>query len=118
EGLRMDDPVAVALKRRAQAARLLGTRAAPGLVRADGKRRQPPLLLLPHRSLEGVGNASCNLGHAASVLVAPAGNERPFRPCPDRTPTHQGRGFFPPPSRSTLPEIVCLDWSDSAPICR
>ena len=49
ERLRVGDPVAVALERRAQAAFLLGTCARPrALVGADGERRQPAVLVLAH----------------------------------------------------------------------
>src|SRR3954463_3742 len=46
ERLRVHDPVAVALERRAQAALRLGVCAAPRLVRADRERRQPRVLQL------------------------------------------------------------------------
>ena len=46
ERLRVDDPVAVALERRAQQARLLLARAPARLVRANGERREPAFLVL------------------------------------------------------------------------
>ena len=67
EGLRMDDPVAVALERRAQAAWAFLLRAPMGLVRADGERREPAFLVLADASLEGVRSPSGKLGHAADA---------------------------------------------------
>ncbi len=55
----MDDPVAVALERRAQQARLLLARAAPRLVGANRERREPLFLLRADAGLEGVGDSTC-----------------------------------------------------------
>jgi hypothetical protein len=63
ERLRVDDAVAVALERRAQPALLLGEVAAARLVRADGERGQPALLVLPHEPGEGIGNTTGGLRH-------------------------------------------------------
>ena len=68
ERLGMDDPVAVALERRAQPALVLGLEPPGGGVRADGERREP-LLLVPANPLgEGVRNRSRDLGHGPSVV--------------------------------------------------
>src|SRR5206468_4621873 len=69
EGLGMDDPVAVALKRGSQIARLLVDRAAAGLVRTHGERRQPRLLVLSDSLLECLRRAPCDL-HGVSVVAA------------------------------------------------
>ena len=63
ERLRVDDPVAVALERRAQPALVLSVRTAAALVRADGERGQPPLLVLAHGGREAVGHSPGELGH-------------------------------------------------------
>ena len=63
ERLRVDDPVAVALERRPQAALLLGSLAPARLVRAHGERREPLLLVLAHRVREAVRDLSGDLGH-------------------------------------------------------
>ena len=59
----MQDPVAVALERRAQATVVLGAEPSTRLVGADGERRQRSLLLLAHLRLEGVGDLSGKFGH-------------------------------------------------------
>ncbi len=61
--LRVDDAIAVALKRRPQPAFLLGILAPARLVRAHRKRREPPLLVLAHRLGEAVGDLSGDLRH-------------------------------------------------------
>ena len=63
ERLRVDDAVAVALERRAQPALVLCVRAAAALVRANGERRQPALLVLAHEALEGVSNPTGKFRH-------------------------------------------------------
>ena len=63
ERLRVDDPVAVALERRPQQARLLLARAPARLVRAHRERREPPLLVLANARLEGVRSPSGELRH-------------------------------------------------------
>ena len=63
EGLRMEDPVAVALERRAQATLLLLARAPACAVRANGERRQPRLLVLAYARLEGVRHSACQFRH-------------------------------------------------------
>ena len=68
ERLRVDDAVAVALKRRADAAFFLGLLAAAALVRAHGEGRQGVALQLAHTGREGVGNSSGQLRHAARVV--------------------------------------------------
>ena len=66
ERLAVDDPVAVALERRPQAALLLlGVVAPPGLVRAHGERGEPALLLLADAGLEAVRDPSSQIGHAS-----------------------------------------------------
>jgi len=57
--LRVHDAVAVALERRADAALVLFAEAAARLVRADGERRERPLLLLADTRGEGVGDSAC-----------------------------------------------------------
>ena len=71
ERLRVDDPVAVALERRPDAARLLLALAAARRVRADGERRQRRLLQRSHALGERVRDTACDL-HASSVVAAPA----------------------------------------------
>ena len=61
ERLRVQDPVAIALERRAQAAFVLLAHAPARLVRAHGERREPGVLLLPDPRLECVGYEA--LGH-------------------------------------------------------
>ena len=63
ERLRVHDPVAIALERRAQEAFVLGLRSPARLVRADGERREPPLFVLANARLEGVGGPSGELRH-------------------------------------------------------
>ena len=63
EGLRVDDPVAVALERRPQAAFLLGNLTSARLVRAHGKRREPVLFVLADSVGEPVRHLSGDLGH-------------------------------------------------------
>ena len=62
ECLRVDDAVAVALERRAQAAFLLREIAAAALVGAHGERRQPAFLVLPHEAFEGVSTRPASSG--------------------------------------------------------
>ena len=73
EGLRVDDPVAVALKRRPQAAFLLRSLAPARLVRAHGERREPLLLVLANRVREAVGDLSGDLRHRRSAYPARRG---------------------------------------------
>ena len=63
ERLGVHDPVAVALERRAQQARLLLARAPARLVGAHGERRKPPLLVLANARLEGIRSPSGKLRH-------------------------------------------------------
>ena len=63
ERLGVHDPVAVALERRAQQARLLLARAPARLVGAHGERREPPLLVLANARLEGIRSPSGELRH-------------------------------------------------------
>ena len=63
ERLRVQDPVAVALERRAQAALVLLAHAAPRLVRPHGKRRERALLLLANAGFEGIRDPSGDFGH-------------------------------------------------------
>ena len=67
EGLRVDDAVAVALKRRAQAAFLLLERTAAGFVRAHGQRRERGFLLLPDPRFERVRDPPGKFGHTAKA---------------------------------------------------
>ena len=59
KGLRVHDAVTVALERRADAALVLLAKAAARLVRADGERRERPLLLLADTRGERVGDSAC-----------------------------------------------------------
>jgi hypothetical protein len=79
ERLGVDDPVAIALKRRPQPAFVvLAVRAAAALVRADGERRQPALLVLSHEALEGIGNTTGYFRHStASVARGPDAGHPP-----------------------------------------
>ncbi len=61
--LRVDDAVAVALKRRPQPAFLLRQVPSTRLVRPHGERRQPAFLVLPHEACEGIGNLTGELRH-------------------------------------------------------
>src|SRR4029079_7973769 len=80
EGLRVDDPVAVALERRAEAAFLLGNLAPTRLVRAHRERRQPLLLVLANRVREAVRDLSDDLRHReASVSRSSGGGKWPQR---------------------------------------
>ena len=63
EGLRVHDAVAVALKRRAQEARLLRLRPPARLEGAHRKRREPPLFVLANARLEGVCGPSGEFRH-------------------------------------------------------
>ena len=63
ERLRVQDPVAIALERRAHAALVLLARAPARLVRLDGERRQPRLLVLAHTRLESIRHSPFHLGH-------------------------------------------------------
>ena len=69
ERLRVDDPVAVALERRPQAALLLGSLPPARLVRAHGERREPLLLVLANRVGEAVRDLSGDLGHRQASLA-------------------------------------------------
>jgi len=70
EGLAVDDPVAVALERRPEAAfLLLGVRAPLRLVRAHRQRGEPALLLLPDTGLEGVRHPPCEIGHGSYAIA-------------------------------------------------
>ena len=68
ERLRMDDAVAVALERRAQPALLLRQVPPARLVGANGKGRQPLLLVLPHEARKGVSNPTGGLRHPGARL--------------------------------------------------
>ena len=61
ERLRVDEPVAVTLKRGANRARLLGHEPAPRVERAHRERRQPGLLLGAHALLERVCSAGLEI---------------------------------------------------------
>ena len=63
KGLRVQDPVAVALERRAQAAIVLGLQPATRLVRPHGQRRQPASFVFSHLRLERFRHCSCDLRH-------------------------------------------------------
>jgi hypothetical protein len=56
--LRMQDPVAIALERRAKASIVIRPKPAARLVGAHGQRRQPSFLLLAHLTLEGIRDSS------------------------------------------------------------
>ena len=72
ERLRMDDPVAIALERRPEAALLLRSLASARLVRADRERREPPFLVLANRVREAVRDLSCDLRHRQASLARTA----------------------------------------------
>ena len=59
----MQDPVAVALKRRADAALVLRTLAPASLVRANGERREGMLFQVTRARGEGVANFPGQFGH-------------------------------------------------------
>ena len=63
ERLRVQDPVAIALERRAHTALGLLARAPARLVGTDRKRGQPALLVLANPSLEGVRHSPFHPGH-------------------------------------------------------
>ena len=60
---RMQDPIAIALERRAQTAIVLRLESSACLVGTDGQRRQRSFFLLTNLPLEGVGDSSCKLVH-------------------------------------------------------
>ncbi len=62
EGLRMDDPVAVALEGRSKTAGLLVVAAAACLVRAHGVRRKPLLLMQADTLFERIGHVPASSG--------------------------------------------------------
>ena len=59
----VQDPVAVALKRRPHRTLRLVAQPAARLVGADCERREPPLFTLPHALFEEIRDLSGNLGH-------------------------------------------------------
>ena len=67
ERLRVDDPVAVALERRPDAALVLLAEAPPRLVGANGARRQRALFVRADARLEGVSDSSGQLRHEVRV---------------------------------------------------
>ena len=69
ERLRVDDPVAVALERRADVGLALGPEAAAGLVRAHRERREGVLLQRADARGEGVRDASGELCHLPRLDV-------------------------------------------------
>ena len=71
ERLGMDDPVAVALERRANVRFRLGPQPAARLVGADGERREAFLLDLAHPLLERCVRISLSWGMRSSVSAAP-----------------------------------------------
>ena len=92
ERLRVQDPVAVALERRAQAAFVLRARAPACLVGAHGERREPRLFVLAIRDREAVRDLSGDLRHRRSAYPARrgAGSNPNVDTCADAPP---------PPSR-------------------
>ena len=72
ERLRVEDPVAVALERRAHAALFLGPRTPARVVRAHRERRQRALLELARPRRERVADSPCELCHLRSRVVAQA----------------------------------------------
>jgi hypothetical protein len=64
ERLGMQDAVAIALERCAQAAIVLGAQPATRVVRAHGERREPALLVLADLRLECVRHRSRQFRHA------------------------------------------------------
>jgi len=84
ERLRVDDPVAVALERRPQAALLLRVYAAAALVRAHGERREPPLLVLSDGVGEAVGNSPGELGHRGQRSRSSGRNNAAHKKSPNR----------------------------------
>ena len=71
ERLRVDDPVAVALERRPDAALVFLAQPPARLVRAHGERRERRLLGRADARLEGVGNSSGQLRHHVLAYSAP-----------------------------------------------
>ena len=69
ERLRVEDPVAVALKRGPNAAFLLRPLAATGLVRAHGERREGVRFQLARARGEGVANSPGKFGHRPRLAV-------------------------------------------------
>ena len=69
EGLRVHDPVSVALKRSADPALLLLPQPPTRLVGAYGERREQLVLGCANARLEGIGDSSGEVGHAPSVVA-------------------------------------------------
>ena len=87
----MDDPVAVTLERRAEPTRFFFTRAPARVIGTDGKRGEPPFLVLAHAKLEGVSNTAGKLGHEPRLVVHPAARDgRIAGSDPSLTPTLPG----------------------------
>jgi hypothetical protein len=63
----VENAVAVALERRAQAAVVLLAQSSARFVRAHRQRRQPLLLVLADLRLEGAGDRSGNFRHAVQA---------------------------------------------------
>ena len=76
ERLRVDEAVAIALKRRSDAARLLGLGPAARLEGAHGSWRERAFLQLPVPALERLSDGACGL-HGPSVVAVP---DRPVAP--------------------------------------
>src|SRR4029079_5046539 len=88
ERLGVDDPVAVALERRPEPAFRFGQVASARLVRPDGERRQPPLLVLPHEPCEGIGNPTGELRHPDQPRGTPRRLPSGSGPRPTRRARH------------------------------
>src|SRR5919201_621428 len=78
ERLRVDDPIAVALERRAQPAFLPRLGAPARLVGAYGERREQPLLVLANRRLESLGRPSGYLPHSVDASRSTGQRRRQF----------------------------------------
>src|SRR5439155_13811524 len=63
ERLRVENPVAVALEWRAHPTFVLLARAPARVIRTDGERGQPALLVLAHAGLERIRNSPSQFGH-------------------------------------------------------
>ncbi len=78
ERLRVEDAVAVALKRRSQSALRLIAQPACGVVGMHGERRERVVLLLPDACLESSCDSSGQIGHNLRVSASPVAH-RPTR---------------------------------------
>src|SRR5439155_133048 len=104
---RVNDPVAIARKRRSQSAIVPRARAPAGLVRPDRQRREPGLLLLADPRCEGVSDSPCEFGHGTDSSRSPGRGGSAFSEPPGRQP-HLPRGtpVHPDWGRKRAPEFT------------